>query len=265
MLRSKLFVPASVRLAFATLVIASSAVHAADPEFPGVVAPAETAAHWGLGLGVGVEQGRYRGEDNRTTPLPLILYDSARLHVFGNTVDWKLPSAGDFRFALRARYALGGGYKASDSDYLRGMADRKNGLWLGAASTWHTDAVTLSASWMKAAGQSKGQQVELNAEHAFRLGRFQLVPHIGAEWSDDKYVDYYYGVLPGEATASRPAYVGKSTTDASAGLRINYALEKNQTILLDIAEKHRGGGISDSPLVDKTTAPSLKLGYLYQF
>jgi outer membrane protein len=244
---------------------AEDAEDAEDAEFRGAVAPTKTSSHWGLGLGVGTEHGLYKGINSRTTAIPLLLYDNEYVHVFGNSVDLKLPSVDNFHFALRAKYALGSGYKASDSSYLTGMAERKGSFWLGGAATWKTDALTLSAQWLKASGASKGQQFELGAEHAFRFGRLQLIPHVGVEWSDSKYVDYYYGVQASEATAQRPAYIGNAATDVSAGLRINYALQANQLILLDIADTHRGKNISNSPLVEKTTTPALRIGYMYKF
>ena len=239
--------------------------HADDPEFEGVVAPTPQASHWGLGIGAATSQELYRGVGNKTSAIPLILYDNQYVHVFGTTLDVKLPSAGQFHFAVRAKYALGDGYKASQSDYLYGMAERKGGLWLGGAVTWDNPMLQLSADWLKATNDSKGQQFEVIAEHAFHYGRFQLTPHISALRYDRKYVDYYFGVLPGEARPDRPAYDGDATTQVSAGVRVNYFLSKQQLLLIDVSDTHRGGSISDSPLVDKASAASLRLGYLYSF
>jgi len=258
----------NVSVAFTFVLINAAAMPAAqaeDPEFPGVVAPTDKPATWGLGVAAGTEHGVYKGTDNRTTVIPLILYDNEYVHLFGATADLKLPSVDAFHFALRAKYSLGAGYKASDSAYLSGMAERNGGLFLGGAATWQAPWLTLSAEWLKAAGQSKGQEFALNAEHTFAVGRFRLTPHIGAEWYDDKYVDYYYGVQANEATASRPQYTGAATTNVGAGLRVTYVLKKNQSLLLDLSDTHKGNNISNSPLVDKTTTPGIRIGYLYNF
>jgi outer membrane protein len=244
---------------------AAFADEAADPAFPGVVAPAAVAPHWGLGLAASANREVYRGDSSQTTAIPLILYDSAWLHVFGNTLDLKLPPAGTLRFALRAKYALGDGYKPGDSAFLAGMSERKGSLLLGAAASWKTPLATVSAEWLKAGNNSHGQQAQLSAEHAFRYGRLELVPHLGASWSDSKYVDYYYGVTQAEATAARPAYTAGAATDVSAGLRVTYALRRNQLLLLDAGDTHHGKGVTDSPLTDKRNTPSLKVGYLYLF
>lgn len=247
----------------AALFLAAPA-RADDPQFPGATAP-EPASQWGIGLGANVSAEQYRGAGSKTSPLPLIMYDSAHVRVFGNVLDLKLPPAAGVTFAVRVKYALGDGYDDNDSPYLRGMAERKGGLWLGGVATWKTAPVTLTAQWLKAAGNSRGQQFQLDAQHAFQLGRWQLVPHVDATWSDKQDVDYYYGVTNTEATPARPAYVGQASTDTTIGLRVNFAVRPHHILLLDVSDTHRGGGITDSPLVDKANVPSLKAGYLYQF
>jgi len=255
----------SVFVFIATALAALPPAHAEDPEFPGALPSNETASHWGLGVGVGTKPALYQGVSSRAGITPMIKYDGEYLRFFGNALDLKLPSINQFQFALRAKYALDGGYKASDSSYLQNMDERKNGLWLGGVATWKTEPLTLSAQWMKAPSDSKGQEFGLNAQHAFRFGRFQLIPNIGILWHDKNYVDYYYGVQEKEASATRPAYIGDAATDISAAVRVNYVLRENQLILLDVSDTYRGKSITNSPLVDKTTLPALRIGYLYQF
>src|SRR4051812_21693457 len=69
---------------------------------PGVTAPA-TVSSWGLGLGVATERETYKGDGNKTQVIPLLMYDSEYVRVFGNMVDLKLPTALGIRFALRAK------------------------------------------------------------------------------------------------------------------------------------------------------------------
>jgi outer membrane protein len=259
------FRPLALIGCLALLPAAAFAEDPSDPAFPGVVAPAPDATHWGLGLGAGSSGARYRGEGYQTSAIPLILYDSTWLHAFGSTLDLKLPSYEALHFALRAKYALGDGYRASDSAYLYGMDERKGSLMLGGAASWKTPLATFSIEWLKAVNNSHGQQAQFTVEHPFRYGRLEIVPHLGAQWSDSSYVDYYYGVTAPEATAARPAYRAGASTDVSAGLRLTYALKVNQMLLLDVADTRRGKGVTDSPLSDRSSVPSLKLGYLYQF
>jgi outer membrane protein len=80
-----------------------------------------------------------------------------------------------------------------------------------------------------------------------------------------KYVDYYYGVRPSEATATRHVYDGKSSIDPSVGATVTWRLDERQSIRGDVGITKFGTGITDSPLVGKKTAPSILVGYVYRF
>jgi outer membrane protein len=221
---------------------------------------------WGLGLGVGMEHSPYRGITKRFSALPLVMYESRNIHFFGNTIDYKLPSYGDaFTFTLRAKYDFGGGYKASESANLQGMENRNGSLWGGATATWDNRFAKLSLEWLTA-GSTKGSTVTLGAEHGFVMSRrFKLTPHISATWMNSNYVDYYYGVKANEVAVDRPAYIGQSTSNIEGGLRAEYALTPKQLILMDVTDLHRGSGIKNSPLVDKSSSAGFRIGYLYKF
>jgi outer membrane protein len=223
-------------------------------------------SQWGLGVGVGVQDSPYRGITKKFSALPIVLYESRYIHFFGNSIDFKLPSYNkELTFTLRAKYALGDGYDASDSANLQGMDDRNGALWGGATATWDNRIAKLSLEWLTA-GSTKGTTLRLNAEHGFVVSpRFKLTPHIGATWLNSDYVDYYYGVKANEVRADRAAYTGQSTTNIDAGLRADYAFTPQQLILVDLTGIHRGSGIKNSPLVDKSSSVGLRIGYLYKF
>jgi len=219
---------------------------------------------WGLGLGVGVQRSPYRGYGNKTTALPILLYNSQHFRVAGTTADFKLGSVSQFDFALRAKYS-NAGYKSGDAAVLNGMDERKDGFWLGGAAAWRAPFAKFTLEWLKAAGNSNGQTVKLGAERGFIVGRIKLTPHLGVSWMNNDYVNYYYGVKSSEVTSTRAAYNGKSTVDSSVGLRTDYSLTKAQAMFVDLSLTHYGSGITDSPLVDRSTSPSLRLGYIYKF
>lgn len=246
----------------ALLFVAASAatplIHAQDAGPP--------PSGWGLGIAVGWQRQPYVGDDDKTRVLPLISFENSWVKVLGTGVDLKLPEAGTVSFTVRARYALNDGYESDDSAIFNGMADRKASVWLGGTATWRTDIAKLSAEVAgDASSHSKGTQVRLGIEHDFRFGRVMLSPRIVAHWLDAKYVDYYYGVLPGEAAAGRPAYEGKATTNAELGLRAGYGIDRQQSVFIDVSATALGSGIKDSPLVDRRTLPAVRLGYLYRF
>ena len=219
---------------------------------------------WALGAGVAIRRSPYRDYGNKTNALPIILYNGKYFRVAGPMVDFKLATVDQFNFTLRAKYA-NDGYKSGDASVLNGMDERKDGFWLGGAAAWRAPFAKFSLEWLKAAGNSDGQTIKLGVERGFAVGRVKLTPHLGVAWMNNDYVNYYYGVKQSEATARRVAYTGKSTVNTSFGVRTDYGLTANQSVSLDLGVTHYGSGITDSPLVDRSTSPSVRLGYIYKF
>jgi len=226
---------------------------------------AEGESSWGLGLGVGMERKPYRDFDNKTRLLPLLSYENKWISVAGLGLDLKLPSAGPVSFRLRARYSMDG-YEASDSPFLAGMDERKDGIWLGGAAIWRSDIANLSAELLgDASGNSKGSKLRLMVDRRFQAGSFDITPRLAATRLDDKYVSYYYGVNAAEVRAGRPFYQGGSAVNLEAGLRVGYAIAPRQSLFLDLSTTKLGSSIKDSPLVDRSSQSGVRVGYLYRF
>jgi len=221
---------------------------------------------WGLGIGVRAKRSPYRDFGTDSKAIPLLFYNSNRFRIFGTAADLKLYSNKDVEFALRAKY-VGDGYKSSDAAILRGMDERKDGVWIGAVGTWAMPAAKLSLEWLSdASGNSDGQSLKLGIERSFKVGSSSTItPHAQAAWMNNKYVNYYYGVKASEVNASRTAYSPDGTTNVSLGVRFDYSLTKNQLLMMDLDIIRYGNQIKDSPLVDRSSSPSLMLGYLYRF
>lgn len=242
-----------------TLVLGAGAAGAQESPAP------RPEAQWGIGLGVDVHQRPYRGVDNETQAIPLLYYESDRLRLIGPSLELKLPSAGPLALRLKARYSLNG-YEASDARYLRGMAERKDAVWLGGEVLWRTAIVNLSAELLAdASGYSEGLQFKLQADRHWGLGRFHLTPRLAALQLDRAYVDYYYGVDASEARNDRPRYEGASTLNLELGVRLDYSLRPRQNLFLDLRGTRLGDAITDSPLVERASPAGLVLGYLYRF
>lgn len=221
--------------------------------------------HWGLGLGVDVHQRPYRGADNETWAIPLIYYENTWVRWLGPNLDFKLPSAGPVLLRLKVRYSLNG-YEASDARELHGMAERKDGFWLGGEALWRTPFVNLSAELLSdASGYSEGLQFKLQADRRWGFGQFHLTPRLAAVQLDSAYVDYYYGVNASEVASGRPRYEGDSTVNVELGLRVDYSLWPGQNLFLDLRGTRLGDAVTDSPLVDRSSPAGLVLGYLYRF
>jgi outer membrane scaffolding protein for murein synthesis (MipA/OmpV family) len=105
----------------------------------------------------------------------------------------------------------------------------------------------------------------LQIDRRFAAGAFGVTPRLAAEWVDSNYVDYYYGVTAGEVMAGRPSYQGVSTVNTEAGIRLDWRPALNHSVFVDLGATRMGGGIQDSPLVEKSTQYGAGFGYFYRF
>lgn len=232
---------------------------------PSATAPPAPSPNWGAGLLLSAETQPYKGMDNTLKVLPALQFENRWVRLFGPVLDVKLHEAADSQLALRLRYS-DTGYKASDSAFLAGMAERKSGLWLGAKGEWRNGLGQLTGEWMAdASNHSKGQQLKLVLETMQHLGPVALVPRLGLVWQDKKHVDYHFGVSEAEARSGRPAYAGAATLNTELGVRLLARLAPQQSVFLDLSATALGSGITDSPLVGRNTVSALRLGYLYRF
>lgn len=227
---------------------------------------------WGLGLAVLSTQKAYKGTDRETKALPMLSYESQYVKLSGPNLELKLPglewgNSQRLNLGLMAKLFGPGGYEASDSPVLAGMAERKSGIWAGAKVEWKNDWADLRLELLgDASGESKGRRMLLGLERKWMLSpSLMLIPQVGVEWADKKYVDYYYGVRTSEATAGRAAYTGKATLNPEINLTGTYRFDMHHLMMLNVGVKSLGKEIKDSPIVDRSTENRVMLGYKYSF
>ena len=252
---------AALACATAALLLSSQSVQAGDEEIS-----VEAGSHFGLGLGAGLNRKPYQGFDNKVMAMPLLTYENAWLRVMGPGVEGKLGTVGDFSFGLKGFWGFREGYKSSDADILSGMEERKGGIWIGPSLSWKNPIAKLSAEVLTdVSGHSQGQQARVSLARQFRFGRFGFGPQLAFHWQSDKVIDYYYGVRDSEVNAGRVGYQGKATVNVDAALQFNYSLARQQSLNAELGVRHYGRGITDSPLVDKSNTPIVRIGYIYMF
>jgi outer membrane protein len=266
------FQPSAVNLArvSALAAVLTCAAPAFAQQPPGKDEP--EGSSWGLGLGVVSGQKAYKGTDRETRALPMLSYESRYVKLSGPNLELKLPGlelsdSQRLNFGVVTKLFGGGGYEASDSPALAGMAERKSSVWAGAKVEWENDVADVKLELLgDASGKSKGQRVVLGLERKWMLSpKLMLVPQVGVEWVDKKYVDYYYGVRASEATAGRAAYVGKATVNPEISLTGIYRFDKQQSLMLNVGVKSLGKEIKNSPIVGRSTENRVMLGYMYRF
>jgi outer membrane protein len=88
---------------------------------------------------------------------------------------------------------------------------------------------------------------------------------MGVTWESADFVDYYYGVRPGEATAERPAFDGDAATNRFVGLASRYRLTKRLGLFALVRHTWLDDTITASPIVDTDNDYSGVLAVTYAF
>lgn len=256
---------------FAPLLLAASLALATGParaqpaqeSGPTSTSPADT--RWGLGLAVGSDNRPYRDFDRKAEIMPAIAFENRWLRVAGPGVEFKVARVEQMALGLTLSYARDG-YDADDSPALAGMDSRRASAWAGVRASTRGWLGTFTTEWSRdIADHSRGNRLRLALDRRYTIGDFGLTPRLSATWLDSKFVQYYYGVLASEVQAGRPLYTPGSTVNVDAGLRLDWRLDDQQTLFVDAGLTRFGSGIRNSPLVDRATLPSARLGWITRF
>ncbi|MDQ8022094.1 MAG: MipA/OmpV family protein [Moraxellaceae bacterium] len=252
-----------VALAAATIhAVPARAQHAPDEE---------GGSSWAIGLGFKSEQKPYAGMDRDNMPLPFLEYENKYILLRGPSLEVKLPGltiseSQQFKFGLVLNYSMDG-YKAGDAPVLRGMAERKGGIWAGAKAEWETSLLTVTGEALRdVSGNSKGQTVALGVERTWHVGdKLMLTPRAVMKWQDGKYNNYYFGVKRNEAQAGRAAYDAGAGANAEFGVRAIYMFNQSHSMFMDVSTTSLSSKVKDSPLVDRSTENEIMMAYVYRF
>lgn len=228
----------------------------------------------GLGFVTRIETSPYVGGGTRYDLLPLYLYEGDRFFLHANRLGLKLINEGDRikegmgqRLDVFVEQRLEGhpvGDKLPPS--LAGMAPRDSGVDLGLSYKYRQPWGTLQAELVHDVGStSRGSEARLGYSYDWRSGAFLLRPTLSVSFRDAKLNNYYYGVLPGEALAGRPAYAPGAGTNAQIGLYGSYDVSTRWRLLGGVSATYLAGSIQNSPIVQRRVLPAVYVGAAYDF
>ena len=101
---------------------------------------------------------------------------------------------------------------------------------------------------------------------SIEFGPLELLPAVGAYWSDDRYNNYYYGVTRKEARKSGlGAYTPGSGFAPYVSFAVDYSLTEQWELFCQGEVAFLSGAVKDSPMVGETHTQSLTLGLTYTF
>lgn len=117
-----------------------------------------------------------------------------------------------------------------------------------------------------ALGRSSGFSGYIGFILSLESGPLELLPAVGAHWSDARYNAYCYGVTRKEARKSGlGAYAPGSGFAPYASLAVDYSLTDQWELLCQGEVTFLSGAAKGSPMVGETHTQSLTLGLTYTF
>jgi len=224
-----------------------------------------------LGIGPYFQTQPYKDTSAIFVPSPVIFFDNSLFYVRWSRAgiyflgDRQEEYAWGFSLTAQPRPY---GYKASDSEFLKGMDTRENTLEGGLAfsATYHdayleimalTDLLSRYESWLIKA--------ELGDEYKF--GDFTLYPSLILIYQSDKFMDYYYGVKTSEVDTS----IGRNFYEAKGGLQLgaqtflNYKITPKWSSLINLRADMLTNDAVNSPLVNDKYIYSGLVSLMYTF
>ena len=220
----------------------------------------------GLGAILQMEASPYKGVTARGDLLPLYLVEGERAFLRSGRVGFKLMDSPEQRLDIFLDKRLEGFQANKIPASVAGMAMRSSSTDVGLAYSYRQSWGTLQAELLfDAANTTQGSEARLGYSYEWRSGPWTWRPAVALSLRDAKLNNYYYGVLPGEATAARAAYAPGAGVNASAGLHGTYALTQRWQLQGGVSATVLSGGIKNSPIVQKRVLPAVYVGAAYDF
>jgi MipA family protein len=248
-------------LALAGANLAGPAAANSDP-LTGVLAPGSA----GIGGALRAESSPYRGAKTQYDYLPLFVYEGEHLYLHSYGLGLKLGSgaATQPRFDVFIRRRFEGTPYHGTPQSLSGMAKREVGADAGASVELGGDwGIGFAELLRDASGASRGAELRLGYKYPLQRGRLQLRPYFILGARNGTLNNYYYGVRPEEATASRAAYSAGAGVAPELGFHGAYGLSQRWSLVLGYSLTRLPSSIADSPIVGSKTQWQATMGLAY--
>lgn len=220
----------------------------------------------GLGVAMRIENSPYRGGGTRYDLVPIYMYQGEHVFLESYRVGLKFNDTPDSRLDLFAGYRFEGYPYDRIPAILSGMNNRGPGIDMGMSYQSREPWGTLFGEVLHdASSVSNGTEVRAGYRYDWTIDRLQLQPQFALAARDANLNNYYYGVRPAEATATRPAYMPGSGVNTEFGLSAVYRLSERWRLLSSVSAKRWSQGVRASPVVQDRTQLAGQLGLAYDF
>ncbi len=198
--------------------------------------------------------------------------DETHVEAWGTVRDLEISGFGgrsseDNGFSILPNLNTIGPREEDDDDHLRGMDDISRAYEAGVKVAYHYGETTGYATVRKGFGGHHGVVGEFGADYRFKPAEHWTM-WVGAEakYGDSKFNDTYFGVTEGESVTSgydeyKP---GGGINAASARFEARYSLTDSTAVIGEVKYTRLLGDSADSPLVEKKSQPSIRLGVIHR-
>lgn len=154
------------------------------------------------------------------------------------------------------------GFQSNDGPRLAGMARRKSTGFGGLTYNAENDWGSMSLGYFTDLGEaSRGGYADLLlTRELHKDAQWELSATVEATRVDSKVNNYYFGVTPAEATATRPAYFPGASTNLTFWLTGQYNFTKDYAFMFGANVSRLGSSAANSPIVERRDVPFLYLG-----
>ncbi len=145
-----------------------------------------------------------------------------------------------------------------------GMEERKRSFFVGGGTRIYFFE---GIYYQDVQSRSYGKMLRLSIAPEYEFGKnFTLSTRLYAQFYNQKYVDYYFGVRANEQdlTIGREAYVGKRATNYGLLLQNIWEVGRTKYVLATEYKKY-DPRVYNSPTVSRQDEKRLILGFLYKF
>lgn len=235
----------------------------------GLLSPvAAVADDFSLGVSAVYATSPYRGDDDKVLPFPQINYDSQHVYVKGLSAGYYLWKDPQNELSVTAVYAPWH-FRPSKNDYddMKALDRRRATVMAGLRYNHTADWGVVRAEYLgDVLDNSDGFTADLSYLYPMQLGRFSLVPGVGAMWASEDQNNYYYGVSRNESRRSGlREYHADDGWSPYVQLTVNYAITQSWHTYVLARYLRLSDEAKDSPMTDRQSIGLIGVGTTYSF
>jgi outer membrane protein len=210
-----------------------------------------------------LKSGIVKGDATSTLALPYVYGDYGRFFGRIDTFGVKTLAMGWGHLELVGRVNTEG--FRTDTAALRGLSDRRNPVPLG-VGTFQRTPIGGFFFYVMHDVTSGGMLAEATWGTKFEAGWATFYPLASLEYRSSAYVNYLYGVTPGEsATSGYAAYNPGASVVPLVGLAASIPITGNWALQLQLRHRWFDSAITNSPIVSARTQQTGNIAITYEF